>query len=266
MLAASNSIAFRPRINNSLSMSSATMADQDQTTPPENNDYNTQIRIPASKIRSAQLTTVDGETITLGDKMGSGTSLVMFLRHMGWPYCWSYAKEWCALQQEINEAGIAGPFFISIGDEDKLEAFLELNPFIPKDQIFVDGYDFTAYKEAGFGRFDEQDKELLKDFKMTAPELSAGEWWKYMTNMMKITPIPKGMKFGEVPEGVLRLGGTFVVNGDDVVYQWSDKVPGDHPVVQDVYTIAKDATAAATTKAEEKKQGLSMDSLFRMFQ
>lgn len=83
MLAASNSIAFRPRINNSLSMSSATMADQDQTTPPENNDYNTQIRIPASKIRSAQLTTVDGETITLGDKMGSGTSLVMFLRHMG---------------------------------------------------------------------------------------------------------------------------------------------------------------------------------------
>jgi len=43
----------------------------------------TDIKIPASQIRAAQLTTTDGETITLGDKMGKGTSVVIFLRHMG---------------------------------------------------------------------------------------------------------------------------------------------------------------------------------------
>jgi hypothetical protein len=49
------------------------------------------------------------------------------------------------------------------------------------------------------------------------------------------------MKFGEVPEGVLRLGGTFVVKGDKVLYQWNDRLPGDHPDIQEVLEIAKSA-------------------------
>jgi len=121
-----------------------------------------------------------------------------------------------------------------------LSTFLELNPFIPREQVFVDGYDFTAYKDASFGRFDEQDKDMLEDVKMAAPDLGGfSGWWKYFTNVMKISPVPDDMKFGEVPEGVLRLGGTFVVKGDDIIYQWSDRVPGDHPVVQDVLDIAR---------------------------
>lgn len=46
-------------------------------------DGNTEILIPASNIRSAEVTNVDGEIITLGEKMGKGTSLVIFLRHLG---------------------------------------------------------------------------------------------------------------------------------------------------------------------------------------
>jgi len=34
-------------------------------------------------LRSAMLTDADGETIRLGDKMGKGTSVVVYLRHMG---------------------------------------------------------------------------------------------------------------------------------------------------------------------------------------
>jgi len=219
-------------------------------------DFNNQIKIPASQLRSAQLTNVNDETVKLGDEMGSGTSLVIFLRHMGWPYCWSYAKEWCALQQELTESGVVGPLFISIGDEEKLGTFLELNPFIPKEQAFVDGYDFNAYKAAGFGRFDEQNKAVLEGVKMTAPTLAAGEWWKYASNVMKISPVPKDMKFGEIPEGVLRLGGTFVVNGNDVIYQWSDRVPGDHPTVDDVLKVAKETAAM-------KEKQFSIDSLFK---
>ena len=46
------------------------------------------------------------------------------------------------------------------------------------------------------------------------------------------------MKFGEIPEGVLRLGGTFVVSGNDIVYRWSDRLPGDHPDIQQVLDTA----------------------------
>ena len=58
------------------------------------------------------------------------------------------------------------------------------------------------------------------------------------------------MKFGEVPEGVLWTGGTFVVQGSEVVYQWTDTVPGNHPVIEDVVNIAKDA---AKNKKENKQ-------------
>jgi hypothetical protein len=39
--------------------------------------------VTAKALRSATLTNADGELITLGDKMGKGTSIVVFLRHLG---------------------------------------------------------------------------------------------------------------------------------------------------------------------------------------
>lgn len=107
--------------------------------------------------------------------------------------------------------------------------------------MFVDDYTFDAYKKVGFKSFTEMDKEAVKEVKMTAPNLSLQEWIGYFSNVGKVTPIPKGMKFGEVPEGVLRLGGTFVVKGDKVLYQWNDRLPGDHPDIQEVLEIAKSA-------------------------
>lgn len=146
----------------------------------------------------------------------------------------------------MKDLDIIGPLFVTIGDEEKLNTFLELNPFIPNDQIYVDGYDFTAYENASFGRFDEQqDKNILKDVKMTAPDMpgGVGGWWKYITNVGKLSPIPNDMKFGDIPEGVLRLGGTFVIKDDEVLYQWSDRLPGDHPIVKDVFDIALKAAS-----------------------
>lgn len=107
--------------------------------------------------------------------------------------------------------------------------------------MFVDDYSFDAYKAAGFGRFDQLDKEDVKDIKLTAPELGFGEWINYFSTVGKVTPIPEGMKFGEFPEGVAWTGGTFVVQRDQVLYQWTDTVPGNHPVVEDVVKIAKAA-------------------------
>uniref|UniRef100_A0A7R9WY51 Uncharacterized protein n=1 Tax=Craspedostauros australis TaxID=1486917 RepID=A0A7R9WY51_9STRA len=76
--------------------------------------------------------------------------------------------------------------------------------------------------------------------RMTAPDLGAKGWWNYLTSVSKVSPIPKDMKFGDVPVGVLRLGGTFVVNGNDIVYRWSDQLPGDHPDIEQVWNIANE--------------------------
>lgn len=109
--------------------------------------------------------------------------------------------------------------------------------------MFVDDYNFDAYKAAGFSRFDQVDKEAVKNIKMTAPDLGWKGWLSYFSNVGKVSPIPKDMKFGEVPEGVLWTGGTFVVQGNEVIYQWTDTVPGNHPDVNAVVEIA-----AATNK------------------
>jgi hypothetical protein len=122
---------------------------------------------------------------------------------------------------------------------------MEKNPYIPRDSAFVDGYGFDAYKAAGFGRFDDVDKEVIKEAtkNMSAPDIGLSGWWNYFTSVGKVSPIPKDMKFGEIPEGVLRLGGTFVVKGNKILYRWSDRLPGDHPDINEVAEIAKEAAA-----------------------
>jgi hypothetical protein len=140
----------------------------------------------------------------------------------------------------VTDTGVAGPFFISIGDQEKLQTFLDVNPTIPKDQSFVDDYDFKAYKAAGFGKFSDVKPEVAKQVKMSAPSVN---WWNYFTNVGKLSPIPKDMSFGEIPEGVLRLGGTFVIQGDDIVYRWSDRLPGDHPDIKEIVDIAAKSSA-----------------------
>jgi len=141
---------------------------------------------------------------------------------------------------------VTGPLFVSIGDQEKLELFLEKNPNISRDQIFVDGYDFDAYSKAGFGRFDDaENKDAQKGAmkNMSAPDLGFKGWFDYLSITAKVAPIPKDMKFGEIPEGVLRLGGTFVVKNNDILYRWSDRVPGDHPDITNVLSIAEEAAA-----------------------
>jgi len=146
--------------------------------------------------------------------------------------------------------------FVSIGDEEKLHLFLEKNPKISREQIFVDSYNFDAYKAAGFGRFDdESNKDNAKEAmsNMVAPDLGWKGWFDYLSVTAKVAPIPKDMKFGEIPEGVLRLGGTFVVNGNDILYSWSDRVPGDHPSIQNVFSIAQEAAAVTKNKNPVEK-------------
>lgn len=86
------------------------------------------------------------------------------------------------------ESGIKGPTFVSIGDAEKLNTFLDANPWIDKQQMFVDDYSFEVYKAAGFTRFDQVDKEKAKSVKMTAPDLKFAEWMTYFGIVGKVSP------------------------------------------------------------------------------
>ena len=73
-------------------------------------------------LKSLQLFDQYGEKKELGLLMGDEKSVVVFLRHLGWPYCWAYAEAWCDQIPQMRSANIAGPVFISIGEGDNMFA------------------------------------------------------------------------------------------------------------------------------------------------
>jgi hypothetical protein len=83
----------------------------------------------------------------------------------------------------------------------------------------------------------EKTQEAAK--KIGAPNMGGfGGWFKYLSNVGKLTDMkPKPSDKG-APEGVLRLGGTFVVKGPSVVYAWEDPLPGVDPDVDIVVANA----------------------------
>lgn len=205
-------------------------------------------RLTARDLRAIKVTNKEGQKVPLGDAISDkGISIVVFLRHLGCTWCWSYVHQWKLLQHEMAEAGIEGPIFVSIGDADRLNAFLSKNPEISSDKFFVDGYDFAAFKEAGFGRFDEKPKSITGKVKAKPAVLGGPKgWWIFLTSFIPLAPVTPDMKFPEnlTPEGLFWVGGTFVVAGDDITYRWDDRISGDHPEAIDVLDMAKAEVSA----------------------
>jgi len=147
--------------------------------------------------------------------------------------------------ENSNKNGINGPIFISIGNAEKLQTFLYLNPNVPREQILVDDYDHKLYKELGFSRFDQvsfdevQEIEAKKIFQLF--KLGIGNLWNYAMRALEMAPLEGNVNWLDLPEGGLRNGGTLVVKGDNVIYQWRDTIPSDVPKVEDVLKIARDA-------------------------
>jgi hypothetical protein len=111
---------------------------------------------------------------------------------------------------------------------------LEKNPKVPKDSMFVDGYSFDAYNKVGLGKIAENPSLAVKgSTKLRPPGLNPFRWLDYIRNVMFLSPIDPA-KPVQFPEGVLRLGATFAIDGDKIVYVYEDGVPGDHPNPADV--------------------------------
>lgn len=146
----------------------------------------------------------------------------------------------------MQSLNIAGPVFASIGhllsamtllcfiplkyigEGDQLKVFLDNNPRIPKNLMLVDDYSLKAYKALNLKNLgDDVMKMKDKASNMQLPQLRSDEALAYLTNVAKLAPM-KGFPL-QVPEGVLRLGATFGVRGDNLVYVYEDAFPGDHP-------------------------------------
>mmetsp|Transcript_45592 Transcript_45592/g.87184 ORF Transcript_45592/g.87184 Transcript_45592/m.87184 type:complete len:145 (+) Transcript_45592:459-893(+) len=138
----------------------------------------------------------------------------------------------------LQHSDVAGPIFISLGKHEKLQKFLELNPKINGEFAFVDeSPTFEAYNAVGFGKIlDENFNPNLSSMKV--PGLNTSQWIEYAKNVVGLSPVDLENIKAEVPEGTARLGGTFVIDGDEVLYAWSDSVPWDTPSVEDVLARA----------------------------
>lgn len=135
---------------------------------------------------------------------------------------------------------MAGPLLVSVGRPDQLAKFLELNPELEGLPAAVDDSpDFAAYRAAGLGMLGDVKLETPPDFKPPT-SMSAGKWFKYMANTVTLAPVPKGanFKFGEVPQGVRVLGGTYVIDGDAVLFSHQDAVPGATPEIDNALAAA----------------------------
>ena len=129
-----------------------------------------------------------------------------------------------------------GPAFISVGDDEKLAKFLDLNPAVPRANCFVDDTpDFAAYEAAGFGKIGDV---VPDDVSLKPPGFGIKQWFDYLSNVASLSPVRKDKPL-EFPQGVLRLGGTFVLDNDDVAFAWADPTPGQHPPMVDVLKAAR---------------------------
>lgn len=129
---------------------------------------------------------------------------------------------------------MAGPLFISVGQPEQLQQFLDINPELKDAKALIDdSADFAGYRSAGFNlMIGDKKLETPPDFK--PPTMGMGKWLSYLRNVASLSPVPKDMKFGEVPQGVRVLGGTYAVDGDEVVFSHMDEVPGATPEIEAV--------------------------------
>ena len=139
---------------------------------------------------------------------------------------------------DLRRLNVAGPLLISVGEPSQLRRFFELNPELEGMPALVDPTEtFDAYRAAGF-------TNLLGDVQLSSPpdfkpptNLGPGRWLAYLGNVAGLAPKPK--RFGEVPQGVRVLGGTYLIDDDAITFAHEDDVPGATPNVADVLAAAR---------------------------
>lgn len=140
--------------------------------------------------------------------------------------------------QRLENLGLAGPILVTVGTPEKLRRFLDVNPTIPRDRIFVDDSDgYDAFKAMGFGKLLDRVPESIETLGLRIPGFDVGTAFNYITNVAWLSPV-RSLAEG-VPEGVTLLGGTFAFANGRLLHASADRVPGDYASPGDVLDDAQ---------------------------
>lgn len=121
-----------------------------------------------------------------------------------------------------------------------MQCFLENNPTIEDSQIFVDKPTFEAYNTMGIGIiFQDLEKTKKGGMNFKLPKLSFDQWKDYLKSINQLTD-PNVVRTKEV---VTRLGATYAIDGEDIVYSYEEGVPGDNPNPLSVLEILTKASS-----------------------
>jgi len=111
----------------------------------------------------------------------------------------------------LKSLNLAGPIMVAPGTPEKLNKFLELNPTVSRDTLFVDDSEnYDAFKGMRFGKLEIGKPPPEGTQLAPAPDLG-WDWLSYLGNVMSLSPVREGED--GVPEGVTLLGGTIVLSG-----------------------------------------------------
>lgn len=142
-----------------------------------------------------------------------------------------------------------GPIFISLGDATQLQRFCNLNPTVACDMVLVEDYNLQVYQNIGLDSLGSG--TMPKDLQLQAPTLNAISWWQYLTNVMSLSPMPsKTVTNEQAMATVSQLGGTFVVNGNNILFQQQERIPGDAANLTQVMSIIRAAAAEAAAEVQ----------------
>ncbi|CAG9465198.1 unnamed protein product [Pedinophyceae sp. YPF-701] len=167
------------------------------------------------------LTRPNGDTVTVGE-LTEGKTVMVFLRHLGCPFCWEFAKTVLTIRPQLAERGYTLAL-VSIGDADGAVKFCEKLP-CDEDVLLVDE-SMRVYEALGLTRgvrstflSPKTGQALAKRGTQGLREATAG-----------YTPIaPKSAQV------TLQQGGAFVFDGIRVLYGWRDEATGDHVKLSDL--------------------------------
>lgn len=203
-------------------------------------------------LRESVLTRADGKEVRFGDLLENdknpknGISIVVFLRHFGWLFCWEFAKE---LNEELipllesKGSDLSNVKFsaIGIGSGDAASVFAEKVGNFPTKYLYAD-LEGETYKEIGFysnfGRlfFAKATGEALKNNQAKQDR---------MKELMKV------YDFSLVPENkslTLNQGGALIVKGgEEILYSHFDKGTGAHMSIDKMIEVVKENSTTIKT-------------------
>ncbi len=102
-------------------------------------------------LRDAEVTTIDGESRSIGDLVGGRPAVIVFLRHFGCVGCSQHTTELAPRALELAQVGVA-LVFVGNGTKEQLAGFVERHDLGDRQAIFVTDPTLDAYRAAGLER------------------------------------------------------------------------------------------------------------------